>query len=84
MDLDEDKLFSLFKYPNERVKERMKKAFKNKAVAINDISPRRITLEEAKEAFYKGFAEGLNIDLGAISVNRGRISIMLKNCKRTI
>ncbi|WP_160721633.1 lipoate--protein ligase family protein [Bacillus sp. USDA818B3_A] len=63
LDLDEEKLFSLFKYPNERVKERMKKAFKDKAVAINEISPRRITLEEAKEAFYKGFGEGLNIEL---------------------
>ncbi|MFL6517257.1 MAG: octanoyltransferase, partial [Bacillus sp. (in: firmicutes)] len=48
---------------SERVKERMRKAFKDKAVAINAISPRRISLEEAKEAFYKGFAEGLNIDL---------------------
>ena len=37
LDIDEDKLFSLFKYSNERVKERMKKAFKNKAVAINDL-----------------------------------------------
>ncbi len=63
LDLDEDKLFSLFKYPNERIKERMKKAFKNKAVAINDISSRKITVEEAKEAFYKGFAEGLKIEL---------------------
>jgi len=54
LDLDEDKLFSLFKYPNERVKERMKKAFKNKAVAINEISQRRITLEEAKEADISG------------------------------
>jgi lipoyl(octanoyl) transferase len=63
LDLDEDKLFSLFKYPNERVKERMKSAFKSKAVAINEISPRRITLDEAKEAFYQGFAEGLNIEL---------------------
>jgi lipoyl(octanoyl) transferase len=63
LDLDEDKLFSLFKYPSERVKDRMKSAFKNKAVAINEISSRRITLEEAKEAFYKGFAEGLNIEL---------------------
>lgn len=63
LDLDEDKLFSLFKYPNERVKERMQKAFKDKAVAINDISSRKITLEEAKEAFRKGFSEGLNIEL---------------------
>lgn len=63
LDLDEDKLFSLFKYPNERVKERMKNAFKSKAVAINEISPRRISLEEAKTAFYQGFSEGLNIEL---------------------
>jgi lipoyl(octanoyl) transferase len=63
LDLDEDKLFSLFKYSNERVKDRMKKAFKSKAVAINEISPRKISLEEAKAAFYNGFSEGLNIEL---------------------
>lgn len=63
LEIEEDKLFSLFKYPNERVKERMQKAFKNKAVAINEISKARITLEQAKDAFKKGFAEGLNIEL---------------------
>ncbi|WP_147533936.1 lipoate--protein ligase family protein [Bacillus marasmi] len=63
LDLDEDKLFSLFQYPNDRVKERMQLAFKNKAVAINDISRRPITLDEAKAAFKKGFSEGLNISL---------------------
>jgi len=63
LDLDEDKLFSLFKYPNDRVKERMQKAFKNKAVAINDISCEKVTFERAKEAFKKGFELGLNIEL---------------------
>lgn len=63
LDLDEDKLFSLFKYPNERVKERMQRAFKNKAVAINEISSRKINIHEAKDAFQQGFKEGLNIDL---------------------
>jgi lipoyl(octanoyl) transferase len=63
LDLDEDKLFSLFNYPNERVKERMQRAFKNKAVAINEISERKISLEEAKSAFKKGFEEGLNINV---------------------
>lgn len=63
LDLDEDKLFSLFKYPSERVKERMQKAFKEKAVAINEISSKKITIEEAKIAFKKGFEEGLNIEL---------------------
>ncbi|MBS4191264.1 lipoate--protein ligase family protein [Bacillus sp. FJAT-49705] len=63
LDIEEDKLFSLFKYPNDRVKERMQKAFKNKAVAINEISKQRVTLEQAKEAFKQGFEEGLNIEL---------------------
>lgn len=63
LDLDEDKLFSLFKYPNDRVKERMQKAFKTKAVAINEISSRNITIEEAKEAFRTGFEDGLGIIL---------------------
>jgi lipoate-protein ligase A len=56
-------LFSLFKYPNERVKERLQRNFKNKAVAINELTDRKITVEEAKEAFYKGFEKGLNIVL---------------------
>lgn len=63
LDLDEDKLFSLFKYPNDRVKERMQKAFKNKAVAINELTTEKITLDQAKTAFKKGFEEGLNIEL---------------------
>jgi lipoyl(octanoyl) transferase len=63
LDLDEDKLFSLFKYPSERVKERMQKAFKDKAVAINEISSRKILIEEAKDAFFKGFQDGLKIEL---------------------
>ncbi|MCA1063359.1 biotin/lipoate A/B protein ligase family protein [Rossellomorea sp. AcN35-11] len=63
LDLDEDKLFSLFNYPSDRVKERMQRAFKNKAVAMNEISSQTVTMDMAKEAFKKGFEEGLNIDL---------------------
>jgi lipoyl(octanoyl) transferase len=81
LDLDEDKLFSLFKYPNERVKERMKSAFKNKAVAINEISPRKITLEDAKEAFYKGFAEGLNIELESYQLTEEELAYVNKIAK---
>lgn len=81
LDLDEDKLFSLFKYPNERVKERMKSAFKNKAVAINEISPRRISLEKAKEAFYKGFADGLNIELESYQLTEEELAYVNKIAK---
>ncbi|WP_374988459.1 biotin/lipoate A/B protein ligase family protein [Priestia megaterium] len=63
LEIDEDKLFSVFNYPNVRVKERMQRAFRSKAVAINAIAGRKISIEEAKEAFYKGFASALDIDL---------------------
>jgi lipoyl(octanoyl) transferase len=81
LDLDEDKLFSLFKYPNDRVKQRMKSAFKSKAVAINEISSRKITLEEAKEAFYKGFAEGLNIELESYQLTEEELAYVNKIAK---
>lgn len=63
LDLDEDRLFSLFKFSNDRVKERMQSAFKNKAVAINDIRSTPVSIDEAKRAFKLGFEEGLNIEL---------------------
>ena len=63
LDLDEDKLFQLFNYSNERVKERMQKSFKEKAVAINNLTDKRITIDMAKDAFKKGFADGLGIEL---------------------
>ena len=63
LDIDEDKLFDLFKYPSDRVKERMQRNFKNKAVAINALREIPVTIEEAKKAFKEGFEEGLNIVL---------------------
>ncbi|WP_433743100.1 lipoate--protein ligase family protein [Falsibacillus pallidus] len=74
LDLDEDLLFSLFKYPSERVKERMQKAFKSKAVAINEISSRKVDLNMAKEAFKKGFEEGLNIELEPYTLSEDELA----------
>lgn len=81
LDLDEDKLFSLFKYPSDRVKERMQKAFKSKAVAINEISKERITIEQAKEAFKSGFAEGLNIELEPYELSAEELAYVNKIAK---
>lgn len=57
-----DELFDMFTYRNDRLKEKMKAAFMDKAIAINDISDRHITLEEMETAFYEGFKKGLNIE----------------------
>ncbi|RTR35245.1 lipoate--protein ligase family protein [Robertmurraya yapensis] len=81
LDLDEDKLFSLFNYSNDRVKERMKKAFKSKAVAMNDISPRKISLDEAKVAFKKGFEDGLNIELKPFELSEEQMEYVLQLAK---
>ncbi|MBB5325235.1 lipoate-protein ligase A [Anoxybacillus tepidamans] len=73
LDLDEELLFSLFKYPNERVKERLRQNFKNKAVAINELTDRQVTIEEAKAAFYKGFEKGLDLILEPYTLSKAEI-----------
>lgn len=62
-DIDIDDLFDMFIFKNDRLKEKMKQAFVDKAVAINDISDRYITLDEMEQAFESGFKKGLNINL---------------------
>ncbi|RSL34544.1 lipoate--protein ligase family protein [Salibacterium salarium] len=62
LDMEEDKLFDLFQYPSERVRERMQKGFKNKAVAINELTSSPVSMREVSEAFHKGFADGLDVD----------------------
>lgn len=61
-DVDIDDLFDMFKFKNSRLKDKMKKAFLDKAVAMNDISDEHITLEQMEDAFATGFKKGLNID----------------------
>ncbi|MBD1378816.1 lipoate--protein ligase family protein [Metabacillus arenae] len=63
LDIDENMLFDLFKYPSDRVRERMQRNFKNKAVAVNALRAEPVSMEEAKAAFKEGFEKGLNIEL---------------------
>ncbi|SOC36190.1 lipoate--protein ligase family protein [Ureibacillus acetophenoni] len=63
LDLDEDKLLSVFKFSSEEAKEKMRLELPEKAVAINRLTDRRITIPQCIEAFKKGFEDSLNIDL---------------------
>jgi lipoate-protein ligase A len=63
LDIDVDRLFDVLCFPNVQVKERLKRSFRDKAVAINDLRRERATIEEAQKAFYHGFREGLGIEL---------------------
>ncbi len=63
LDVDKVKLFDLFVYPNERVKERARRSFGDKAIAINEVVEYPVSFNEAKQAFKAGFERGLDIQL---------------------
>ena len=73
-DVDVDELFDMFIFKNDRLKEKMKKAFVDKAVAINDISDRHISIEEMKKAFEEGFKKGLNIEFKPLSLTENQLA----------
>lgn len=61
--VDENELFDCFQYENERIKERARRAFGGKAVTLDRLAHRKVTLDEVKQAFYHGFEIGLGIQL---------------------
>ncbi|PCF67674.1 octanoyltransferase [Staphylococcus pseudintermedius] len=61
-DVDIDELFDMFIFKNERLKAKMKEAFVEKAVAINDLSNETITLAQMEVAFKEGFKKALDIE----------------------
>ncbi|EIK0277031.1 lipoate--protein ligase family protein [Staphylococcus pseudintermedius] len=61
-DVDIDDLFDIFIFKNERLKAKMKEAFVEKAVAINDLSNETITLAQMEVAFKEGFKKALDIE----------------------
>ena len=73
LELDREKLFSLFRYQDAEKKAGMLKAFKEKAVAINDLSDRGIHMDEAKAAFRRGFADGLQVELADMELTENQI-----------
>ncbi|UFJ42943.1 lipoate--protein ligase family protein [Brevibacillus humidisoli] len=63
LDMDVDLLFSLLRFPSERVKQRMMDSFREKAVTINEVSGAQVGLDQAIDAFFAGFASGLGVEL---------------------
>ncbi|QGQ47193.1 biotin/lipoate A/B protein ligase family protein [Metabacillus sediminilitoris] len=81
LDLDEDMLFDLFHYSSDRVRERMQRAFKNKAVATNMLREKPVTIDEAKKAFKEGFEKGLNIELESYELTPEELEFVEKIAK---
>lgn len=82
LSIDEEKLFDLFVFPNEKVRRRMQQGFNKKAVAINDIIDKPVSIEKVKVAFKEGFELGLNIQLKGYSLTKeqeGQVSQLMKD-----
>lgn len=73
-DVDIDELFDMFIFKNDRLKDKMKKAFVDKAVAINDIADRHISIEEMEKAFEEGFKKGLDIDFKPLTLTDAQLA----------
>ncbi|ANU12239.1 biotin/lipoate A/B protein ligase family protein [Planococcus antarcticus] len=63
IDLDAEKLLSVFKFSNEEAKQRMRIKIPEKAVSINSLRKEPTTQEECIQAFKTGFEQALSIDL---------------------
>lgn len=61
--LDEEKLISLFKYRSEEHRELVRIGLPEKAVAIDRLMDRPVTVEECVKAFSAGFEKALHIQL---------------------
>lgn len=72
-DVDIDDLFDMFIFKNDRLKAKMKEAFVEKAIAINDLSDRHVTLEEMEKAFKEGFQKGLNIEFKPLALTEAQL-----------
>ncbi|MDU4600877.1 MAG: biotin/lipoate A/B protein ligase family protein, partial [Staphylococcus warneri] len=72
-DIDIDELFDLFIFKHDRLKAKMKEAFVDKAVAINDISEQHITLNEMEKAFEDGFKKGLQITFKPLTLTDAQL-----------
>lgn len=72
-EVDIDELFDLFIFKNDRLKDKMKQAFVDKAVAINDIAERHISIAEMESAFEAGFKKGLDIEFKPLKLTPSQL-----------
>ncbi|MFJ7735472.1 biotin/lipoate A/B protein ligase family protein [Lysinibacillus sp. NPDC097287] len=73
LDLDEEKLLSVFNFDSEEAKERMRKKLPDKAVSINSLVKEPVSIEQCVEAFRDGFAKTLQIELKPFTLSEGQL-----------
>lgn len=74
LDLDEDKLLSVFRFDSEEAKDTMRRKLPEKAVAINALAKRQVSVKECVEAFREGFCEALAIELVPYTLTKEQLA----------
>ncbi len=62
-DVDVDKMFSLLKVPNEKIKDKLIADVKQRVTSIKHILEKDIPFEKVAQAMKKGFEEGFDVEL---------------------
>ncbi|AXH99049.1 lipoate--protein ligase family protein [Sporosarcina sp. PTS2304] len=78
LSLDVEKLTSIFTYSSEAVKERVRRTLPDRAIAIDRLSDREITIDECKDAFSKGFEKSLDITLEPLELTEAQMECVRK------
>jgi len=63
MDVDVEKMFSLLKVPNEKIKDKLIKDVKQRVTSVKDSLKKDIAFSKAAESMKHGFEKEFNVDL---------------------
>ena len=74
IELEKDKLFSVFNFPSAQIRERLKTRFK--AISLQEILKRKINFSELSEILPRGFEEefGVRLTEGKLTKQEEKIS----------
>jgi len=78
LDVDVDKMFSILKVPNEKIKDKLIADVKERVTSINHILRKEICFEDAATAMKKGFEEEFNVKLVQGSLTKEEIKLAAK------
>ena len=78
IDLDTEKLLSVFKFKDEDSKERMRKKIPEKAVSINSLLEDGVSAEQCVPAFRAGFEKALAIRLAPYHLSESQLAEVKK------
>ncbi|MDN3449899.1 biotin/lipoate A/B protein ligase family protein [Planococcus sp. APC 3906] len=78
IDLDAEKLLSVFKFKDEASKDRMRKKIPEKAVSINSLLEEGVTVEQCVPAFRTGFEKALAIRLTPYELSESQLAEVKK------